>query len=244
MTWVDLHCHILPGVDDGAPDLETSMDLGAGLYRLGFDTIVGTPHVGQGSWDGAPEEIHALARLVEESLLDRLRPPGNGGEVSLRVLPGGEHFLDAPFLRRLEEGKALAYPRNRGILLELSLLPGATFPGLREVMFRVRVKGFQPILAHPERYDQSHRSIDWLEQLRGEGVAMLGDMLSLTGKSGRASRKALEKMMDRGLIDGMCTDVHSPEDIPALEESLGILEKAVGRSGVDSLLGWGRNYTG
>ncbi len=244
MTWVDLHCHVLPGVDDGAPDLDTSMELGAGLYRLGFDTIVGTPHVGQGAWDGAPEEIHALARLVEETLLEKLRPPGNGGEVGLRVLAGGEHFLDAAFLRRLEEGRVLEYPRNRGVLVELSLSPGATFPGLREVLFRVRVKGFQPVLAHPERYDMSHRSLDWLEQLRDDGVALLGDVMSLAGKSGRASRKALERLLERGIVDGMCTDVHAPEDLRVLEDSLRILEKAVGGPGVERLLGWGRTFTG
>jgi protein-tyrosine phosphatase len=239
-----MHCHLLPGLDDGAPDMDASLEMGAALYHLGFDTICATPHVHPGMWDGAPEEVVALVGVVEEELLDRLRPPGNGDEADVRVVPGGEHFLDAAFIGRMEEGRLIEYPRDRGVLVELSLMPGASHPGLRDVMFRIRVKGLRPVLAHPERYDSAQRSVDWVGMLRSDGVAMLGDLPSLVGKSGRKARRTLERMLDLGLVDGMATDAHSVDDVHVVEQALGRLEKNAGRQEMERLLTWGRAFTG
>ncbi len=244
MGWVDMHSHVLPGLDDGAPDLETGLQMCAALHEVGFNVICATPHVSQTMWNGAPEEVVATARVLEDDLLERLRPPGNGGEVDVSIVTGGEHYLDAAFLQRLEEDRLLEYPRDRGVLVEVSLMPRVPHPGLRDIMFRIRVKGLMPVLAHPERYDASHRSLDWIEDLHNDGVGMLGDLLSLTGKSGRKSRRTLERMLDSGLIDGMCSDAHSIEDVHALERSLTRLEKLVGRDMLESLMTWGRTFTG
>jgi len=244
MSWVDLHTHVLPGMDDGATDMETGLQMCQGLHELGFNVICATPHVSQTMWNGAREEVVAAARVLEDDLLDRLRPPGNGGEVDLAVVTGGEHYLDAAFLTRLEQDLLLEYPHDRGVLVEVSLMPRTPHPGLRDIMFRIRVKGLRPVFAHPERYDAAHRSLDWIEDLHDDGVGMLGDLLSLTGKSGRKSRRTLEKMLDRGLIDGMCSDAHSVGDVRALEGALARLEKIAGRDGLESLMTWGRTFTG
>jgi len=244
MGWVDLHVHILPGIDDGSQDLETSLQMGEALYRLGFDTLCATPHVKQGVWDGQREEVEALTRVIEDELLGRLRPPGNGDEVNLRVITGGEHFLDASFFRRVEEKRLLEYPLERAVLVELSLMPGASHAGVREALFRVRVQGIRPVLAHPERYDASHRSIDWIEQLRDDGVSMLCDLLSLAGRSGRASRRAFERMVDRDLVDGVCSDAHGVGDVHALDVALPRLERMAGSAGLERYLTWGRALTG
>ncbi len=240
MRWVDLHSHILPGLDDGSPDLETSLQICEGLYALGFGTLVATPHVNPAIWDGSFEEATALARVLEEALLARLRPPGNGGEADVRVQVGGEHFLDASFMTRMDQGRLLTYPGGKGVLVEVSLMPKATYPGLRDVMFRIRIKGLRPVLAHPERYDASHRSLEWLEQLHEDGISMLGDLMSLEGRSGRKSRKALEKMIELDILDGMATDVHSVQDLREVENALDRLEKLVGRGDMDGYLTWGR----
>lgn len=224
--------------------METSLQMGEALYGLGFEVVCGTPHVAPGMWDGSVEEVVALARILEDDLLDRLRPPGNGDEVELRIVPGGEHFLDASFLERLAGGRLLELPAERGVLVELSLLPRASHPGLRDIMFRIRVTGLRPILAHPERYDAAHRGVEWIEELRDDGVSMLCDLLSLTGKSGRRSRRTMERMLDRGLVDGVSSDAHSVEDVHALEKALARLEKVVGRVEMERLLTWGRAFTG
>jgi protein-tyrosine phosphatase len=244
VSWVDLHSHVLPGLDDGPSDMETSLQICEGLHSLGFSMLVATPHVRAGVWDGTPEEVTALGRVLEDALLARLRPPGNGGEVDVRVCVGGEHYLDAGFIDRMERGRLLEYPRQRGVLVEVSLLPRATHPGLRDMLFRIRVNGLRPVLAHPERYDAAHRSLDWLATLHQDGVGMLGDLMSLVGRSGRKSRRTLEKMMDRGILDGLCTDAHAPEDVPLVEKALNRLEKLAGRGPVDDWFGWGRGFTG
>jgi protein-tyrosine phosphatase len=242
LAWVDLHSHILPGLDDGARDLETSLQLCEGLYRLGWGTLVATPHVSPAMWDGSPGEVMALAQVVEEALLERLRPPGNGGEVEISIGVGGEHMLDANFLGRLERDQLLEYPRGRGVLVEVSLSPGATHPGLRDILFRIRIKGIKPVFAHPERYDAAHQSLAWVEQLRDDGVAMLGDLTSLVDRSGRKSRKVLEKLIDRDLIDGLATDIHHPDDLRHVEKALLRLEKLVGGEGMEDYLTWGRQF--
>ena len=229
--WVDLHCHWVANIDDGVRSVEAGLDLLRGLRRAGFDTVVATPHMRPGMFDND--------RPALEHAFEAMRPHLGGPDLPAVHL-GSEHFLDEVVFGRLLRGEGLPYPGlgpggRRAVLVELP--PQHFPPRLEHRFFDLGRAGLRPVLAHPERYQPVWKDDRCLDAILDAGVCLLLDVCSLTGKYGRASQKAAEKLLEDEAYEAACSDAHRPEDVDAVVEAIEVLVERVGRDEANRLLG-------
>jgi protein-tyrosine phosphatase len=201
--FVDLHCHWVAGIDDGARTPEEGVEMLRALHRAGFDTVMATPHMRPGMFDNAREDLERAYR----SMAPHLAAAGSLPEVAL----SSEHYFDDVVYERLVSGQALPYPGGKAVLVEFY---GIEFPRAGEQqLFELRCRGLLPVIAHPERYRYVWKSTGVLERLVAAGAATLLDVASFVGKYGRETQRAAEALLEQGLYHAACTDSHRPEDV-------------------------------
>jgi protein-tyrosine phosphatase len=222
---VDLHAHFLPGVDDGPRELAESLAIVRGLQALGYGCLVATPHARPGLFD--PDGPALLAALTE------LR--GALGPLEPRVFLAGEHYLDDVIWTRIAEHRGRPYPNGRAILVEIPT-SGPAPARLADQLFRLRVGGLRPVMAHPERISAFQEDPALVEALHAAGIPMAADLTSLVGGGGRHARRTLEKFLEHSLIDVACTDIHSADELPDVEKALARLRKLCGSELFDRLV--------
>lgn len=236
--FVDLHCHWIAGIDDGARSPDASLSMLRALKRAGFDTVVATPHMRPGMF----ENDRAALQNAFEAMQVHLE-----GEADLPAVHlASEHFFDDVVFARLVKGEGLPYPdlspagsatRKRGVLVEL---PVQSFPPKMERrFFDLGRAGLRPVLAHPERYQPVWKDDRCLDPLLDAGACLLLDVCALVGKYGRAAQKAAEKLLDEQAYEAACSDAHRPEDAEVTADAIAVLEKVVGVKEAERLLGAG-----
>ncbi|WP_224360747.1 tyrosine-protein phosphatase [Hyalangium versicolor] len=195
--WVDLHCHLLPGVDDGAKTLEDSLEMARALVDLGFATVAPSPHA-------RPE--YAAPELVESRLME-LREALERERIPLTLGRNAENVLDDVFLRSLGTPAARMLGTGPYVLVEL---PYTTpVPALLDVLFRIRTKGVRPVIAHPERCLEFERKGRAAEAVRSGALLQL-DVGALTGRYGGTAKKLARAFLEDGLYALGATDLHAP----------------------------------
>jgi protein-tyrosine phosphatase len=212
---VDIHCHLLPGVDDGAPDLEASVAMARAAVDGGVKVVVATPHV-SGTY---PTDPGSLARRVGE-VRDALEAAG----VGLEVLQGAEISLSQ--IGDLDEEALAACALGEGgryLLLEPPYRGPAPF--LDRLVFDLGVRGYRVVLAHPERISAFQSDVDFLERLVGQGAICSVTAGSVAGQFGRTVKQVTEEMLRRGLVHNLASDAHdakvrSPALRPTLERAV------------------------
>ena len=230
--FVDLHCHWISAIDDGAKTPEEGIALLRGLKKAGFDLVVATPHMRPGMFDNDRKALeHAFAAMC-------LRIASEEGLPDVHL--ASEHFLDDVVFGRLVKGQGLPYPAlgpgaaRRGILVELS--PQGFPAQLQRRFFDLGRAGLRPVLAHPERYQPVWKDDRCLDPLLDAGACLLLDVCALVGKYGRAARKAAEKLLDEEAYEAACSDAHRPGDADVTAEAIAALEKRVGTRETERLM--------
>lgn len=193
---IDLHSHVLPGVDDGAATLADSLELLRAAREDGITRIAATPHV-RADYPTRPEQM--------ERLVDELNAQGTGVE----VLRGGE--LDLEPAQRLDDGtlRRFGLGGNPGLLL--LEFPYSGWPlGLAELVFQLRVRGYSVVLAHPERNPEVQASPERLRDLVDAGVRVQLTAASLDGRLGRRPADTARALIDLDLAHLVASDAHAP----------------------------------
>lgn len=207
----DLHSHLLPGVDDGAPDEAESQAMLDGLADLGYVRVAATPHHHHGMFGTvSSEDIARSIAGIEERRAGR--PP--------LVVPGAEIWFDE---RVLEPGAADTLPgygASRILLVEFSGQPGSPPRGLERLVFELSRRAAHLVIAHPERYPDIQRDPGRLEPLRRAGALVQINLLSLVGRHGSAPRAAAWKLLESGAADVAATDLHRAADLTDLARAL------------------------
>ncbi|MDB4932425.1 MAG: putative tyrosine-phosphatase [Myxococcaceae bacterium] len=229
MGWIDLHCHPLPGIDDGARSAEDGAALLAGLHGLGFETVVATPHVRSGVWDNRIESRAAAHTVLAAVMAEAQRR----GEVLPTLLLAGEHMFDDVLQDLLRKGEALTYPGGGAALVEF---PYDNIPMRVELQLWRMAKTVRPVLAHPERYTPVQQSDDKLDELVGAGAWLLLDLMSLVGAYGRRAQECAERILRAGKYTAACTDAHKPSDVEVVARGIAALRAARGDAEVQRLL--------
>lgn len=204
---VDMHSHILPGIDDGAPDVETSLVLVRGLYDLGIRTCIATPHIIGDLYRNSDETI--------EPALLKLQQACKAAAIPMQISAAAEYMLDDYFMELLESGKPLRTLKNKLLLTELPYI--AEPVNLQEMLFHIITAGYQPVLAHPERYLYFHHNFDLYRELKDQGFILQVNLLSLTGYYGKNVARAARFILDKGLAGFAGTDLHHGRHLSALQ---------------------------
>ena len=200
---VDMHSHLVPGVDDGAKDVADSIQLISGLKELGFSKLYTTPHTLQ---DIHPNTHETLKNA--HSLLHGQIPEGITLDLS------SEYYMDEQFRNQVTEGTVMPLPGNR-LLIEFSQISRPH--DLEEVIFDLGIKGYQVILAHPERYLFFHKQFTYFTRLKEMGVELQVNALSLTDHYGKNIRSIADKLVEKDMIDFIGTDIHHVRHLDILK---------------------------
>lgn len=223
MDFVDIHTHLLPGVDDGSGDMDETVAMLRRAYDGGTRKMVATPHMfldlfGNNDLTAIQDRFELLAEELV-SLRDRLT-----FLQEMQVYLGAENYASPEFLEALDQGCVLTLNGSRYLLLETA--PVMPIRQARQVIERVFAAGYTPVLAHPERWISLRDDPMKLEDLWSMGCAVQVNAGSLLGESGSRAKKCAWKLLNQGLVDVIATDGHRLEWRPPAME--GLFEKLMG----------------
>jgi protein-tyrosine phosphatase len=219
---IDVHCHILPGVDDGARTIEDSVAMARMAADAGTTKIVATPHMNH-------PQFHVPGPLAKTKLAE-VRAAIEAAKIPVEIVLAGEIHWSSDIPAQLASGEVLPYcAEHRYILFELpaSHVPDAT----REVMWKFQLAGIFPVLAHPERNADFERNPDLIHEYRDAGIPCQITAMSLAGDFGRRARKVSERWLEEGAIDLLASDGHSARGRPpTLDAAARIVRKTAGET--------------
>lgn len=202
---IDIHAHILPGLDDGAASTAEALQMAAIAAAGGTTAMVATPHVISGLYDNTPPQIRAAVALLNSSLAVE--------NIPLQILPGAEYRLEPDLPRHLQAGRLLTV-NDTGYYL-LVELPPALLPGYAEqILYEIQLQGVTPIIAHPERNSELARSPQKLGRLARRGILAQVTAGSLLGHFGPAAKRGAQKMLADGVAQVVASDAHSTRKRP------------------------------
>ncbi len=208
-NFVDIHNHILPGIDDGAKTVRDSMDLIRSFAEFGVTRFICTPHIMHNYYPNTPATIQkALAEVCNALLQNNLR--------NISIEAAAEHMIDDNFENLLDEGQVMPM-RSGYLLVEMSYLqPPLNF---EPSIVKIAANKLFPILAHPERYAFLNRRALKIGQFKDQGILMQMNMLSLSDYYDTQVQKTALKLLDEGLIDFLASDIHHMEQLNSLKET-------------------------
>lgn len=212
LTWLswDMHSHLLPGIDDGSPDLETSVRLVEGLKELGIKHAIATPHVMHGVHNNTPRTIQDAYHQLVGALKER--------NITFDLHYSAEYMIDDQLPEIIHQNTICPMP-NKCVLIEMSYLSEskALFQTIKDIQDR----GYQPILAHPERYNYYHQNFKIFKEIKQTGCLLQLNLLSVSRYYGEHVKGAALMLIKSGMYDLVGTDTHHERHLRAIKEVLG-----------------------
>ncbi len=206
---VDLHSHLIPGIDDGAPDMHTALQLIRELQALGYKKLITTPHIMSDLYPNTKQEILQGLEQLQKALI--------AAQIDIEVAAAAEYYMDEYFENIIRNEEILALPGNR-VLVEMSFVTAP--PNLFHYIFKLQTKGYRPILAHPERYLFLKKNYNEYARLKEYGCEFQLNLLSLAGYYGKPSQELAFKLLKNKMIDYLGTDLHHERHAAALHRLL------------------------
>ena len=206
--FIDIHSHILPGIDDGAKDVNESKELIEGMKNLGFSKIIGTPHTYSGIYDNTNESIKNSFKKIKELSIN-----------NILIGFASEYMLEKSIIEKSENNSLLCLKDNH-ILVEMSYISKPT--NLYEILFQIIHNGYRPILAHPERYRFIQNNFKEYYKLKKVGCLFQLNLLSSTNYYGKEVAKVSDKLLENNLIDFVGSDIHRKAHIEYFNKSINI----------------------
>ncbi|MDM1369148.1 histidinol phosphatase [Myroides marinus] len=220
-NYVDIHSHLMFGIDDGAQTKDDTKIIIESMKSLGFEQAIATPHTTPLVWDNTKEGI--LAKYDE--VLNVL--PTEAESLQLRV--ASEYMMDESFLQRLQSEKLLTLKDNY-VLVEMSYINPPI--QLMDILFHLKSNGYEIVLAHPERYNFYHKNTEMYKKLKKAGCKFQMNLLSTTGYYGGHVLEAANYLLNNDMIDFVGSDIHHTKHIKGFEAKIQIkavnnFEKAI-----------------
>lgn len=207
----DMHSHLLPGLDDGAETVEQSVELLRGLRALGYRKLVMTPHIMGDFYKNTPEGIKTALSAVRHAATA-------AGLADITLECAAEYYLDEWFGQRLDrEDELLTFGGTKRYLLFETSYINEPF-NLAETVFRLQSMGYQPVLAHPERYTYFYGRFDDLKKIRENGALLQLNLNSLAGYYSSGAKRVAEKLIDAQMVDMVGTDAHNIKHVNILRD--------------------------
>ncbi len=225
---IDIHCHLLPNVDDGPSSWEETLDMARIASQDGIRMAIVTPHWIQGTkWEPNPNTI--------KKKVDELNKKLRENEIPLNVLPGMEVGISENLPKLVSSGEVLTLGGSRYLLVET---PFVSIPhGIEEIIFNLKVMGIHPILAHPERNQEIQKNPKKILELTSAGALVQVTSGSLCGSFGEKAKRCAIQFAKDGIIDAIASDAHSIEKRPPIiTDGLKVLEELIGKDQTEALV--------
>lgn len=203
----DMHSHLIPGVDDGARDMETSLELIRGMQELGYSKIITTPHI---LWDMYKNTSEIILEKLEQ-----LRTAVKEAGIEVEINAAAEYFLDDHVEELLKEKKPLLTIHKNWVLSEFSL----AYPShsLKSILFEMQMQGYQPVIAHPERYIYLKDAKDFYDELKDIGCLFQLNLPSIGGYYGKSVQELAQYLIKKEYYDLIGTDLHNDRYLESLK---------------------------
>ena len=224
---IDIHSHILPGVDDGAADLDASVKLVRELASAGVTDIIATPHY--------VDETNYVSEVSANSkILKKLKTRLKKEKINVGIFLGNEIYISNRILGLLTDEAIAPLADSKYLLVELPL--SGEFPSYYDVLLELIREGYKVILAHPERYATFQKDFDLVLGLHDMGVLMQCNIGSFVGHYGKAARKVAEKLAKNDMIFAVATDIHHPRGDKFMPTAIKRLSKFYGTFELEDIL--------
>lgn len=207
----DMHSHLLPGVDDGFPTKEKTMEGLAFMERLGYKKLKMTPHFMKDNPQNTRE-------FIESKFKEFIQ---NAGELKVELTLGGEYMLDSCFMQRFEEGFLTLDKGKTLVLCETSYMMADTKAW--DMLYQIMLKGYQPVVAHPERY--MYASMPLYQRWKEKDYLLQLNLLSLAGAYGKPALVKAHEMLKNGMYDYVGSDLHRVENVAQMIASIRLSTK-------------------
>ncbi|GAA0559783.1 tyrosine-protein phosphatase [Chitinophaga japonensis] len=202
----DIHSHLIPAVDDGVQDIETSLLFIQQLQEMGIQKVITTPHIMADRYPNSVQTLTAPYMQVKKVLQEK--------GIDLAFSFAGEYYMDEYF-EQLISSSSLLTLQGKMVLVEMSFIQAP--PQLHQWLFSLIAAGYQPVLAHPERYNHYHDNYTQYAQLKEWGCQLQMNLLSITGYYGKHVQKIAERLLADKMIDLVGTDMHHQKHLQAIK---------------------------
>ena len=203
---IDMHTHILPGLDDGPDSMDISIEMVQLAAEDGIQAMIATPHARSGKFDSSPEIVKKGMDALNIQLTDL--------NIPVTIYPGMEIHICDDIQKRIENNELLTLNHSRYVLIEL---PGQLIPPkFKEVIFQLKLQGYYPILAHPERNFAIQKSPDMINDFIDWGVYIQITAASLMGQFGIPLKQLSKKMLQNRQVHFIASDTHTPYSRPPI----------------------------
>ena len=204
--YVDIHSHILPGIDDGAKTLEDTEFLLEEMKQLGFTKVITTPHTMSTVWENTPETIKNALTKVESKLT-----------LPFEIQAASEYLLDESVINKAKNGELLTLKGNFA-LVELSYLNAPI--QLYDFLYQLQLAGYHVVLAHPERYNYFHSNKKEFAKLKKAGCLFQLNLLATVGYYGKNVAETAKYLLKKDLYDFTGSDIHHKNHIKAFQNKI------------------------
>ena len=207
-NYVDIHSHLLPGIDDGVKTIFQSAYILEQFQELGVQKVITTPHVMQDVWPNS-------STTIRQNLSETKKTLGSLGIKHIDLDVGAEYMMDDLFYTLISDNDIIPLYKEY-ILVEMSTFNAPI--NINEVLFEIKLKNYMPILAHPERYSFYHKNINLYKKLKDMGFLFQLNLLSVSGYYGEKTQEIALKLITEDLIDFVGSDIHNYTHLDILKE--------------------------
>ena len=205
----DIHSHLIPGIDDGSPDMETTIILLKKFIDLGYKKVITTPHIMIDYYKNTPEIILSGLDKVNEEIIKN--------NLDIEIEAAAEYNLEPEFEDLLEKNNLLTFGNDNYLLFELSFFDEP--PKLNDIIWKMIEKGISPVLAHVERYSYWHKDYNKIEEMINRGVKLQLNIGSITGAYGPEVKKVADRLIEDQVIDFVGSDCHHEQHLEMIKHA-------------------------
>jgi protein-tyrosine phosphatase len=206
----DMHSHLIPAIDDGSTDMESTLAMLREFEQLGFKRIITTPHVVTDGYNNSSATILAGR--------DKVRAAMKANNIQMEFDAAAEYYLDESMYPKIEQKDLLTFGKNY-LLIELSYLERQF--NVDEMIYRLQIAGYRIVLAHPERYPYYYENdFKTYTSFKDRNVFLQVNLGSLTGKYGKNAKLTAERLIDNNMVDFVGSDLHKVTQFETLRDTL------------------------
>ena len=207
-TKIDLHSHLIPGIDDGVQSLDESIELIQRFIEMGYTKIITTPHIMSDFYKNTPEVIKKGLEDVKAELKKR--------ELNIEIEAAAEYYVDEKFMEKIGKEELLTFGDNY-ILIESNTINYSDI--IRNAVWELNLAGYKPVYAHPERYTYYWKNFNAIHRIKDMGILFQINLPSLAGFYNQTVQKFTEKLIENNMVEFIGSDAHEMRYLESLNNA-------------------------